>query len=585
MMALAVSFYGIQQPYLHSTRHLQNADATAVAILNTHLSDTNGGVRHIRNLGWGRHNLDQGNEVLDVSQAIRRKLLSAEGSLVYCVNTLLTVASVALMLFGAGGKNHSPRRTGLAILNLYSLGKHFVSYLGRRKDFEASVDAVGRMKRVIDLSEFQESNKLRRAPESWPYKGQLEMQIGNASFWPNPQERRDPGLSNIKLFHRPGDAIGIFGRSGSGKKSIVLSILKFMVQDQQQAIVLDGIDIGRIAGPDIRRRITVVTHIQPEFTGTIRDHLIPPELTDAQRDAHINDQNLQIVLEKVSLWQRVAECGGLDAMYYDAKFSQGEKQMMGWARALLHKRATNSQVLLAVSATNDMDYVLGERMIHMSLNSFNDCTKIILSHRLEALHSSVFFELDNGTGRVKSHEMLDQLNALQDSKGKARAEGPSEEKERRTATKNGIARKEVTSRILDDKTQNTTTEAKSKSRSKLKQRIREHALARDVVAAAMPESVMGANVDRYAEASGDTGTDIYTSEADHNSAAERRPRATLASEIAKERAARSAANRLVFETESEASSGGKLIQSVEADGSRRVRRVAIEEAGESSSGR
>lgn len=110
-----------------------------------------------------------------------------------------------------------------------------------------------------------------------------------------------------------------------------------------------------------------------------------------------NDAAIMEVLEKVGLAQHVATNGGLDVPVDSMEFSHGQKQLLGVARAILHKIESGSKIVIMDEATSSMDRGTEENLLRLLRDTFGDCTRIVISHRPAGyIDSDATFTLERG---------------------------------------------------------------------------------------------------------------------------------------------------------------------------------------------
>lgn len=156
----------------------------------------------------------------------------------------------------------------------------------------------------------------------------------------------DAVLRNITLQVEPGQHIAICGRSGSGKTSLVLSLLR-MLDMPTGRVVLEGVDVtaDAISAADVRSRINVVPQDPFLLPGTsVRSNV------DSFANDTASDESIITALQQVGLWDIIQAAGGLDKNVDVLSLSAGQKQLLCFARALV--RRPSCGILLLDEATS-----------------------------------------------------------------------------------------------------------------------------------------------------------------------------------------------------------------------------------------
>lgn len=213
-------------------------------------------------------------------------------------------------------------------------------------------------------------------------------------------------LKGLDLEIRPGEHLGIVGRTGSGKSSLIQALFYLYPIDQGRILIndlepaIDDADRGlKLDLTAYRRAVAWIPQDPVLLRGTLRENLCLTELvaaTDAGPSRREQDEQLIRVLDRVGLrhWFRNLP-DGLDSPIEERgrNLSQGERQLVCMARCLLQ----DAPVIVMDEATSAVDPQSEEIMVRATQEFFADRTQIIVAHRLSTLfHCHRILWLQNG---------------------------------------------------------------------------------------------------------------------------------------------------------------------------------------------
>lgn len=189
-------------------------------------------------------------------------------------------------------------------------------------------------------------------------------------------EQEQLALSEISLVIRPGEKVGIIGRSGSGKSSLAKLIVG-LYQPAAGSLLLDGIDARQLDISDVRHNVGYVPQDIQLFSGTLRDNLISGARY-VEDDLIVRAAELAGVHELARLHPRGYE---LQVGERGCQLSGGQRQNVALARALL----LDPPVLLLDEPTSAMDNT-GEAQLKQRLAGIiADKTLLLVTHRASML--------------------------------------------------------------------------------------------------------------------------------------------------------------------------------------------------------
>lgn len=388
ILPLGFVYLKIMEYYRNISRELKRLESISRGPVYSHFSETLGGLTTIRAYSETERfvslNMDKVDRNLNSYYAMKasERWLSVRlellGSTIVLCAALLTVLDVATGGIDAG-------RAGFSITFALSITGVLNWTVRMRAELENQMNSV---ERVLYYSEeiAQEAASHREdtapAPE-WPARGGLEVQDLKMRY----RKNTPLVIKGMSFSVGGGEKIGVVGRTGSGKSSLMLALFR-IVEREEGKILLDGVDIGELGLSELRSQLSIIPQDPFMFSGTVRKNLDP---FNAFKEA-----DLWAALERVGLHEVVRNLsGGLDAAVseYGSNFSVGQGQLMCLARVLLRR----SKVLLLDEATSSIDFETDAVIQRTIREEFADCTILTIAHRLNTIiDSDRILVLDDG---------------------------------------------------------------------------------------------------------------------------------------------------------------------------------------------
>ncbi|KAF3773949.1 ABC transporter C family [Nymphaea thermarum] len=184
-------------------------------------------------------------------------------------------------------------------------------------------------------------------------------------------------LHGISCTFPGGKKIGVVGRTGSGKSTMIQALFR-LIEPVEGRIVIDGIDICTIGLHDLRSRLSIIPQDPTLFEGTIRGNLDP-------LDEHTDYQ----------IWQN------------GDNWSVGQRQLVSLGRALLKQ----ARILVLDEATASVDTATDNLIQKIIRTEFRECTVLTIAHRIPTvIDSDLVLVLSDG----KIAEFDSPLRLLED---------------------------------------------------------------------------------------------------------------------------------------------------------------------------
>ncbi|XP_054157544.1 ATP-binding cassette sub-family C member 4-like [Oppia nitens] len=371
---LIVLFVYLRKYYLMSGRSFKRLEGITKSPVFSHLANSLHGLTTVRAFGAQQSFEEQFDIYQDNHTATWFLFLSSSRWFAIVLDWLLWLYLTAVtLLMTLNYENSTSSAIGLAISSAISICGTFQWGVKQSVELESHMTSVERVAEFSNLPtepNLESTHDNNRPPSSWPSTGSL--QFDNVSLAYSNDETQV--LKNLTFNINSNEKVGVVGRTGAGKSSIIAALFRMTLPTGY--IKIDGIDTSQISLTDLRSKISIIPQDPVLFAGPVRRNIDP--------FGDHNDQRLWEVLDEVCLKDAVHEMsGGLDAKVADggSNFSVGQRQLICLARALLKQ----NNILVLDEATANVDPKTDSLIQQTIREKFAKCTVLTIAHRLHTI--------------------------------------------------------------------------------------------------------------------------------------------------------------------------------------------------------
>uniref|UniRef100_A0ABM0N098 ATP-binding cassette sub-family C member 9-like n=1 Tax=Saccoglossus kowalevskii TaxID=10224 RepID=A0ABM0N098_SACKO len=269
-----IGYYFLQRFFIATSRELQRLDSISKSPVFAHFSETLGGLSTIRAFRDEKRfrkqivdRIDRNNIAYIYLQTANRWLgirLDSIGA------SIVLIAGVACMASASLGALE-PSYVGLSITYALQVSGYLNWVVRNSADAEMQMNAIERVDYYSNIPTEQYEG-VYKPPKDWPKNGDISIEHISVRY----AEDLDPVLHNVSVHFKPGEKVGICGRTGSGKSSLTLALFR-VIDMFQGRILIDNVDISHVPLITLRNRIAIIPQDPILFAGTIRHNLDPED--------------------------------------------------------------------------------------------------------------------------------------------------------------------------------------------------------------------------------------------------------------------------------------------------------------------
>eukprot|EP00039_Didymoeca_costata_P003406 m.67460 g.67460 ORF g.67460 m.67460 type:complete len:1335 (+) comp11890_c0_seq2:239-4243(+) len=377
LLAMILPFYYIvQNLYRATARELNRLDGITKSPIFGAAGEIMSMRVTIRALCMEEAFISQFDDMIDNNLKIALIIRLLERWISTCFNSAASIFGSMLVLVAVASRDHiDPALVGLALvycLQLMGLASWTMMVFVQVESHFTSLE------RLLELADIkpQESEEITQnyvsVPLDWPAQGGLRIENAKLRY----RKNLPLALRGLDLEVKAQEKIGICGRTGAGKSSILALLFRLFEAEKGSKVCIDGLDVGHMPLSTLRRALAVIPQDPVLFNGTIRFNLDPfLQCTDAELWAALDNATLRDVVSNMPF--------GLDENvgFAGNKLSSGQRQLVCIARAFLRK----ARILVCDEATSSVDVETDGIIQHVIRKNFKNHTVLTIAHRLDTI--------------------------------------------------------------------------------------------------------------------------------------------------------------------------------------------------------
>jgi ABC-type multidrug transport system fused ATPase/permease subunit len=400
--AVLLALFFVQWVYLRTSRRLRVIELESRSPLYAHFLDTIKGLSAIRTLHWEQQFTGSMIRKLDDSQIPYYLLFCAQRWLQLVLDLIIAALAVIVMTLAVNLRGATNAGSlGLSLNNILSFNDILSFLLQYWTQLEVSLGSIARIRQFAKETPVERASSAHRhLPQTWPTSGSIELCDVSAGYGASNEVFR-----HVTMSVRPGAKIGLCGRTGSGKTSLLLLFLG-LLEPSRGSVSIDGVDLRSIPLADIQAGILTI----PQDTLLVQQKTVR---FNVDPDGKCTDAQVLSAFSHVGLWPMLEKKGGLHAVVTSEFLSASQRQLFGIARLLLmrddryksvgdgkQKGRSTGGVLLLDDATSKLDTatrIAIQRLFQEEFSGYTVITAVAADQLHTILDSDQIAVLDGGS--------------------------------------------------------------------------------------------------------------------------------------------------------------------------------------------
>ncbi|KAM0755919.1 ATP-dependent bile acid permease [Meredithblackwellia eburnea MCA 4105] len=377
---LFIIYYSFASFYRASSREVKRLDSVQRSFIYSNLGEMLSGLTSVRAYRSQEQFIAKTDKAIDEENQAYYMTVTLQRWLGIRLDFLGNILVLGISLFGVGFRNTvSPSKLGVVLTYSLSITGVFSQLVTSFATVEQDMNTSERISHYAHLPSEGALENPADPDETWPPEGKLSFQDVRMRY----REGLPEVLKGVSFETKVGEKIGIVGRTGAGKSSLLQALFR-ICELSSGKIVIDGVDISKIGLDVLRKRISVIPQDALLFAGSVRQNLDPiggkddATLNDALRRAGLvappdADEEVSKRFAKFKLDSDVTDEG--------SNFSAGERQLVALCRAI----AENSRIIVLDEATSSVDVETDATVQRTIQAEFSQQSMLCIAHRLATI--------------------------------------------------------------------------------------------------------------------------------------------------------------------------------------------------------
>ncbi|EEC47522.1 predicted protein [Phaeodactylum tricornutum CCAP 1055/1] len=389
ILPLGLVYFRVLNYFRNVSRETKRLESISRSPVYAHFSETLGGLSTIRAYGQSIRFMEDfegkvdyntrayySNKTADRWLSVRLELIGA--TIAGLAAVFSSNVAISDSVSGQDSDSNFASLAGLSLSFAISLTSLLNWCVRSFAQLEAAMNAC---ERVLYYTEnIPQEAPPDRAAFKWPDKGEITLKNLRMRY----RAETPLVLKGLNVTIHGGERIGVVGRTGSGKSSLLLTLLRLVEPsleegDYQAPLSIDGVDVLRIGLKDLRSKLGIIPQNPVLFSGTVRSNIDPFD--------EYSDKQIWDALSRCGMKESVENMPGMlnaSIAEYGENLSAGMRQMLVLGRALLKQ----CRILLLDEATSSVDYETDREIQRTLREAFNQCTILTIAHRINTIMDS-----------------------------------------------------------------------------------------------------------------------------------------------------------------------------------------------------